>query len=151
MDAIRAIRARRTEMNVPPSKKAALFVLTSKPQIFTEGEGFIQRLAYADAVTLLDAEPENLDGMVTITTADATLYIPMGQLVDVAKEIARITKELEAAKKFLASLEGKLSNEKFVSRAPEAVVNAEREKAAKHRDLIVQLEQSLAAMSKLAN
>ena len=151
MDAIRAIRARRTEMNVPPSKKAALFVLTSKAQIFTEGEGFIQRLAYADAVTLLDAEPENLDGMVTITTADAKLYIPMGQLVDVAKEIARITKELEAAKKFLASLEGKLSNEKFVSRAPEAVVNAEREKAAKHRDLIVQLEQSLTAMSKLAN
>ena len=64
----------------------------------------------------------------------------MGQLVDVAKEIARITKELEGAKKFLSSLEAKLSNEKFVSRAPEAVVNAEREKAAKHRDLIAQLE-----------
>ena len=63
---------------------------------------------------------------------------------------ARITKELEAARKFLKSLEGKLSNEKFVSRAPEAVVNAEREKAAKHRDLIAQLEQSLAAMQKLA-
>ena len=149
MAAIKAIRNRRTEMNVPPSKKAALYVLTSKPQVFTEGEGFLQRLAYADEVTLLDAEPANLDGMVTITTADAKLYIPMGQLVDVAKEIARITKELEGAKKFLASLEGKLSNEKFVSRAPEAVVNAEREKAAKHRDLIAQLEQSLEAMSKL--
>ena len=149
MDAIRAIRARRTEMNVPPSKKAALYVLTSKPQVFTEGEGFIQRLAYADAVTLLEKEPENLDGMVTITTADAKLYIPMGQLVDVAKEVARITKELESAKKFLASLEAKLSNEKFVSRAPEAVVNAEREKAAKHRDLIASLEQSLSAMQKL--
>ena len=150
MEAIRAIRNRRTEMNVPPSKKAALFVLTSKPQIFTEGEGFLQRLAYAESVSILDAEPENLDGMLTITTADAKLYIPMGQLVDVSKEIARITKELEAAKKFLASLEGKLSNEKFVSRAPEAVVAAEREKAAKHRDLIAQLEQSLAAMQKLA-
>ena len=150
MEAIRAIRNRRTEMNVPPSKKAALFVLTAKPQIFTEGEGFLQRLAYADTVSVLDAEPANLDGMITITTADAKLYIPMGQLVDVAKEIARITKELEAAKKFLNSLESKLSNEKFVSRAPEAVVNAEREKAAKHRDLIAQLEQSLAAMNKLA-
>jgi len=149
MAAIRAIRNRRTEMNVPPSKKAALFVLTGKPQVFTEGEGFLQRLAYADEVTLLDAEPANLDGMVTITTADAKLYIPMGQLVDVAKEIARITKELEGAKKFLNSLEAKLSNEKFVSRAPEAVVNAEREKAAKHRDLIAQLEQSLEAMQKL--
>ena len=149
MEAIRAIRARRTEMNVPPSKKAALFILSSKKQIFAEGEGFLQRLAYADAVTMLDSEPENLDGMVTITTADAKLYIPMGQLVDVEKEIARITKELEAARKFLNSLEAKLSNEKFVSRAPEAVVNAEREKAAKHRDLIAQLEQSLAAMEKL--
>jgi len=151
MNAIRAIRARRTEMNVPPSKKAALYVLTGKPQIFTEGEGFLQRLAYADTVSLLEKEPENLDGMITITTSDAKLYIPMGQLVDVAKEIARITKELEGARKFLKSLEGKLSNEKFVSRAPEAVVNAEREKAAKHRDLIAQLEESLAAMQKLAN
>ena len=150
MEAIRAIRARRTEMNVPPSKKAALFILTAKPQLYVEGEGFIQRLAYADTVTMLNAEPENLDGMVTITTADAKLYIPMGQLVDVAKELARINKELEAAKKFLSSLEAKLSNEKFVSRAPEAVVNAEREKAAKQQDLIAQLEQSLAAMQKLA-
>ena len=149
MNAIRAIRARRTEMNVPPSKKAALFVLTAKPQIFVEGEGFLQRLAYADVVTMLDKEPENLDGMVTITTSDAKLYIPMGQLVDVAKEIARISKELENAKKFLKSLEGKLSNEKFVSRAPEAVVAAEKEKAAKTADLIAQLEQSLAAMQQL--
>ena len=149
MEAIRAIRARRTEMNVPPSKKAALFILSAKKQIFAEGEGFLQRLAYADEVSMLDAEPDNLDGMVTITTADAKLYIPMGQLVDVQKEIARITKELENAKKFLNSLEAKLSNENFVARAPEAVVNAEREKAAKHRDLIAQLEQSLAAMEKL--
>jgi len=151
MNAIRAIRNRRAEMNVPPSKKAALYVLTSKPQVFTEGEGFLLRLAYAETVSMLEKEPENLDGMVTITTADAKLYIPMGQLVDVAKELARINKELEAAKKFLNSLEAKLSNEKFVSRAPEAVVNAEREKAAKHRDLIAQLEQSLAAMQKMAN
>ena len=149
MNAIRAIRNRRTEMNVPPSKKAALHILTSKPQVFTEGEGFLQRLAYADQVTLLDAEPANLDGMVTITTADAKLYIPMGQLVDVAKELERITKELENARKFLKSLEAKLSNEKFVSRAPEAVVNAEREKAAKTADLIAQLEQSEAALKKL--
>ena len=149
MAAIRAIRNRRTEMNVPPSKKAALFVLTAKPQVFHEGEGFLQRLAYADEVTLLDAEPANLDGMVTISTADAKLYIPMGQLVDVQKEIERITKELEAAKKFLTSLEGKLNNEKFVSRAPEAVVAAEREKAAKTADLIAQLSESLSAMQKL--
>ena len=149
MEAIRAIRNRRTEMNVPPSKKAALYILTSKPQVFVEGEGFLQRLAYADAVTLLESEPENLDGMVTITISDAKLYIPMGQLVDVAKELERIRKELESNQKFLNSLEAKLSNEKFVSRAPEAVVAAEREKAQKTKDLIAQLKQSEEALEKL--
>ena len=149
MDAIRAIRNRRAEMNVPPSKKAALFVLTAKPQIFVEGEGFLQRLAYADAVTMLDQEPANLDGMVTITTADAKLYIPMGQLVDVAKELDRIRKELDKAKKNLASIEGKLSNENFTARAPENVVNAEREKAEKAKALIAQLEQSEAMMKNI--
>jgi valyl-tRNA synthetase len=149
MEAIRAIRNRRAEMNVPPSKKAALYILTEKPRIFVEGEGFLQRLAYADCVTMLDAEPAQMEGMVTITTADAKLYIPMGQLVDVGKELDRIRKELEAARKFLSSLEAKLSNEQFVSRAPEAVVNAERDKAAKTKDLITQLEQSEAALLKI--
>ena len=149
MNAIRAIRNRRAEMNVPPSKKAALYVSTDKPQVFTEGEGFIQRLAYADEVIILDAEPENLDGMVTCATADAKLYIPMGQLVDVAKELDRIGKELEKARKNLASLEGKLSNENFVSRAPEAVVQAEKEKAERAKALIIQLEESEAALKKL--
>ena len=142
MEAIRAIRNRRSEMNVPPSKKAALYVLSSKPNVFQEGEGFIQRLAYADSVTLLDAEPADLNGMVTCATSDAKLYIPMGQLVDVEKE-------LEKARKNLSSLEGKLSNENFVSRAPEHVVADIREKAQKARDLIAGLEQSEEAMKKL--
>ena len=149
MNAIRAIRNRRAEMNVPPSKKATLYVLTAAPQIFAEGEGFIQRLAYADKVVLLDKEPENLNGLVTCATADAKLYIPMGQLVDIAKEQERISKELEKARKNLASLNGKLSNENFVSRAPEAVVNAEREKAKKAADLIAALEESLNALKAL--
>ena len=149
MNAIRSIRNRRAEMNVPPSKKASLFVLTTKPLIFAEGEGFIQRLAYADQVTMLEKEPEDLNGMVCCTTSDAKLYIPMGELVDIAKELERIAKELEKARKNLAMLEGKLSNENFTARAPEAVVNAEREKAAKARDLIAQLEESEAALKNM--
>ncbi len=149
MDAIRAIRNRRAEMNVPPSRKAALFVLSSKSHMYKEGEGFIQRLAYAESVTILDKEPDNIDGMVCCTTADAKLYIPMGELVDVAKELERIDKELEKARKNLAMLEGKLSNENFVARAPQNVVDAEREKATKAKDLIVQLEESAAALKKL--
>ncbi len=149
MEAIRAIRTRRAEMNVPPSKKAALFILSPKAELFAEGTDYIQRLAYADKVELLPAEPENLDGMVTCTTAEAKLYIPMGQLVDVSKELERIAKELDKARKFLKSIEGKLSNEKFVARAPESVVAAEKEKAEKTRALIEQLEQSENAMKKL--
>ena len=149
MNAIRAIRNRRAEMNVPPSKKASLYVLTAKPAVFREGADFVERLAYADSVTVLENAPENLDGMLSCATSDAKLYIPMGQLVDAAKELERSDKELEKARKNLASLEGKLSNEKFVSRAPEAVVNAEREKARKARDLISGLEQSRAEFEKL--
>ena len=149
MEAIRAIRNRRAEMNVPPSKKAELQILTSKPEIFTEGEGFMQRLAYADNVVILDKEPANLDGMVCCATNIAKLYIPMGQLVDVDKELERIAKELEKAQKNLDSLESKLNNENFTSRAPEAVVADIREKAEKAKALIVQLKQSEEAMKKL--
>jgi valyl-tRNA synthetase len=136
-------------MNVPPSKKAALYVLTSKPDVFMEGKGSIERLAYADSVTLLDAEPADLNGMVTCATADAKLYIPLGQLVDVEKELERIAKELEKARKNLSSLEGKLNNENFVSRAPANVVDDIRQKAQKARDLIAGLEQSEEAMKKI--
>ena len=149
MEAIRAIRNRRAEMNVPPSKKAELQILTSKPEIFTEGEGFMQRLAYADKVIILDKEPANLDGMVCCATSIAKLYIPMGQLVDVSKELERISKELEKAQKNLDSLEGKLNNENFTSRAPEAVVADIRDKAEKAKELIVQLKQSEDALKKL--
>ena len=149
MNAIRAIRNRRAEMNVPPSKKAELSILAAHPEVFSEGEGFLQRLAYADKVTILDQEPENLEGLVCCTTADAKLYIPMGQLVDVAKELERTAKELEKARKNLASIQGKLSNENFTARAPEAVVDAEREKAVKAAALIAQLEQSEAMLKKL--
>ena len=146
MNAIRSIRNRRAEMNVPPSKKAALYIVTANPDLFAEGEGFIQRLAYADQISVLSSDPENIDGMVCCTTADAKLYIPMGQLVDVVKELERIAKELEKARKNLAGLEAKLANENFTARAPENVVKAEREKAEKTRALIAQLEESEAMM-----
>jgi valyl-tRNA synthetase len=149
MNAIRSIRNRRAEMNVPPSKKAALYIVTAKPELFAEGEGFIQRLAYADQISVLSDDPANIDGMVCCTTADAKLYIPMGQLVDVSKELERISKELEKARKNLAGLEAKLSNENFTARAPENVVNAEREKAEKAKALIAQLEQSEAMMKNI--
>ena len=142
MQAIRAVRNRRAEMNVPPSKKATLYVVTQKRAAFHEGAPFILRLAYADEVIVLGEDPQGYEDMAGAVTADARLYMPMKQLVDVAKELDRVVKELEKAQKNLAMTEAKLSNEKFTARAPEAVVNAEQEKAEKLRALIDQLMES---------
>ncbi len=142
MEAIRAVRNRRAEMNVPPSKKATLYVVTQKQAAFREGIPFILRLASADEVIVLENDPEGYEDMAGAITADAKLYMPMQQLVDVTKELERVNKELEKAQKNLSGIEGKLANEKFTARAPEAVVNAEREKAEKLRTLIAQLQES---------
>ena len=149
MQAIRAVRNRRAEMNVPPSKKATLYVVTQKQTAFQEGIPFILRLAYADEVIVLDQDPLGYEEMAGAVTADARLYMPMQQLVDVAKELDRISKELEKAQKNLDMTEGKLSNEKFTARAPEAVVNAEREKADKLCALIAQLLESKSRLEAL--
>ncbi|MCI8525243.1 MAG: valine--tRNA ligase [Oscillospiraceae bacterium] len=142
MGAIRAVRNRRAEMNVPPSKKSTLYVAAAKQDVFSQGAGFITRLAYADQVLVSDHAPVGHEDMVSCVTADAELFIPLDQLVDVEKELARIGKELEKARKNLASIEGKLQNANFISRAPEAVVSAEREKAQRAQALITQLEES---------
>ena len=147
--AIRAVRARRAEMNVPPSKKATLYVVTEKTAVFTQGIPFIQRLAYAGEVVVSSADPDGAGDMVSAVTADARLYIPLDQLVDVAGELTRVNRELEKAEKNLAATEGKLANEKFTARAPEAVVNAEREKAEKFRALVAQLTDSKQKLEKL--
>ena len=146
MDTIKAIRARRAEMNVPPSKKAEVLIVTATPEIYQQGLHFIERLAYASAVTFADAAPADVTGLVTVVTHNATAYLPLSELVDLAAERERIAKELEKARNGLRIVEQKLSNEKFVSRAPEAVVNVEREKAAKYKELIAKLEESARAM-----
>ncbi len=146
MDTIKAIRGRRAEMNVPPSKKAEILLVTAAPEAYRQGLHFIQRLAYASEVTFAEAAPGDTSGQVIVVTRGATAYMPLSELVDVQAELDRIHKEIEKAQNGLRSVEGKLSNEKFVSRAPEAVVNAEREKAEKYKELIAKLEESAKAM-----
>ena len=146
MDTIKAIRARRAEMNVPPSKKAEVLLVTATPEIYQQGLHFIQRLAYASSVPFADAAPTDITGQVSVVTANATAYMPLAELVDIQAELDRINKEIEKAKNGLRIVEQKLSNEKFVSKAPEAVVNAEKEKAAKYAELIAKLEESAKAM-----
>ena len=99
MSAIRAVRNRRAEMNVPPSKKCTLYIVTKTPEIFTEGSGFMTRLAYADQVVVCDAEPDGHESMISCVTHDATVYLPMNQLLDIEKELARLAKEKEKTEK----------------------------------------------------
>ena len=145
-DAISAIRARRAEMNVPPSRKAQVILVTAQPENYQLGAHFITRMAYASELTVLTAAPADLTGMVTVATHDATVYMPMAELVDIAKELERIAAERKKAEENLQRIEAKLANESFTSRAPENVVNAEREKAEKARALIAKLDASAAAM-----
>ena len=145
-DAISAIRARRAEMNVPPSRKAQVVIVAAEPENYRLGAHFITRMAYASELTVQTAAPADLTGMVTVATHDATIYMPMAELVDIAKELARIAAERKKAEENLQRIEAKLANESFTSRAPENVVNAEREKAEKARALIAKLDESAAAM-----
>ena len=142
MNAIRSIRNRRAEMNVPPSKKSTLYVVSDKGEIFRQGEGFICRLAYADKVIICENDPEGHENMVCVVTNEAKLYIPLEELIDFEKELARLEKEKANCLKQIAMFEGKLSNEAFVSRAPEKVVAEQREKLEKNRALLAQLEES---------
>ena len=146
MDTIKAIRARRAEMNVPPSRKAEVLLVTAAPEPYKQGMHFLQRLAFASQVRFAEEAPEDVSGQVSIVTHNATAYLPLSELVDLDAERERIAREKEKAENGLRIVEQKLSNEKFVSRAPEAVVNVEREKAAKLRELIAKLEESVKAL-----
>ena len=143
MNAIKAVRARRSEMNVPPSRKAHLIIVTEKKDAFEAGRSYICKLAYASEVSVTDAAPASTEGMVSVVTDNARMFMPMAELVDLEKERERIRKELANAEKQLAGQEAKLANQNFVTRAPEAVVNTEREKKAKLEALIENLKISL--------
>ena len=144
MEAIKAVRARRSEMNVPPSRKAHLMIVTDERDAFEAGRSYIMKLAYASEVSVLDAVPADADKMVTAVTDNARMFMPMADLVDLEKERARLQKELANAEKQLQGQIAKLSNQNFVTRAPEAVVNIEREKQAKLEALIENLKANLA-------
>ncbi len=146
MEAIKAVRNRRAEMNVPPSKKAHLYIATAFEDTFRSGAVFFTRLASASDVSV-GAAFEIAD-TVSVVTADATIYIPLAELIDVEKEKARLEKELKTAEDELKRLNGKLSNEGFVSKAPAAVVAAEREKQAKTADKIEMIKAELAKLIK---
>ena len=146
MEVIKAVRSRRADMNVPPSRKAHLYIVSEHAADYENGRASLLRLCSASDVSVLTALPESTEGMVSLVTDDARCFLPLSELVDLDKERERIRKELEKNRGFLQNQERKLSNESFVSRAPENVVQAERDRAEKLRALIANLEESLRAL-----
>ena len=142
MAAIRAIRNRRAEMNIPPSKKSAVFVETDSVDTFKNGADFIKRLAFANEVTV-DKAFNDLGNVVTIITDDAKVYIPLGDLVDFEAEKKRLEKELAQAEDKLAFIHKKLSNPGFVNKAPEKVVQQNKDDAAKLEEKIANIKKSI--------
>ena len=148
MEAIGAVRTRRAEMNVPPSRKARLTVATLEQEVFHAGIPFLKRLAYGSEVTItgLSGAQEGDKGEVTVLTPSARISMPLAELVDLEKEKARLEKELGKQLAERDKLQTKLQNPGFVNKAPANVVQAERERAEKLAALIAGLEEQLAAM-----
>ena len=146
MEAVRAIRNRRAEMNVPPSRKAKYYIATAYKDTFRQAGIFMQRLASCSEAEVGDSF--EFDDAVCIVTTDARVYIPMGDLVDFEAEIARLEKDRAKEVKELEFIDKKLSNENFVAKAPAAVVEGQREAAQKLRDKIAMIDESLAKLRK---
>ena len=144
MEAITAVRTRRNEMNVPPSKKAKVYIATKNTDTYNLGAKFIVSLASATEVEI--AEEFDLEGAVTIVVSDAKIYIPMNELVDKEAELARLTKEYKQVEKLLAQDEGKLANAGFMSKAPEAVVEKIKSQAAREREQLTLIQAAIDAL-----
>ncbi len=141
MEAIRAIRNRRAEMNVPPSRKAQVYVESGFADTFRNGAVFMERLASASEV--LVGEKFDIDGAVSVVTADATIKMPMAELIDIAAEKARLEKEKAGVQKQLDGVLARLANKAFTDKAPENVVAGARENAARLQEQLALLDQSI--------
>jgi len=141
MDAIKAIRNRRSEMNVPPSRKAKVCIATNEKEVFSAGVSFFIRLASASEVEI--ADNFDLQGAVRVVTDVANIFIPMNELVDVTAELSRLEKDLKKALEDKTFFEKKLNNPGFVAKAPAAVLEEQKEKLKKVEDKIALINQSI--------
>ena len=144
IDAIKAIRVRRNEMGVVPSRKAKLFVETKYPETFSGATAFFEKLASAASLEVVEDYAD--ENAVKIITDSATIHIPLGDLVDFEAERARLKKELDTMESEIKRAEGKLSNEGFVSRAPAAVVEAEKAKLEKYKEKRDSIKEAIAKL-----
>ena len=148
-EAVRAIRNVRSSMNVPPSKKARVYVVSEKEEIldiFKNGMTFFAALGYASQVVIQKDKTGIAEDAVSAVIHQANIYMPFAELVDMEKEVERLRKEEERLEKELARVNGMLNNEKFVSKAPEAKIAQEREKRAKYSQMMEQVKERLAQL-----
>lgn len=149
MSAISAIRNRRAEMNVPPSKKAKIIIVTQKPELFQQGTSFFEKLASA-STAVVQTDKSDIDAnAVNIVVDSAEIFLPLEELVDKAKEIERLEKEKKQLEGEIKRVEGKLNNEGFVAKAPAKVIEEEREKGVKYRAMLDKVLESLKALENL--
>lgn len=146
IEAIKEIRATRNSMNVPPSVKAKVYIETSEQDIFKSGVMFFERLASASEVYI--ADKWDIPDSVTVVTDCARIFIPLSDIIDVEKEMARLNKEKKAVQKDLDFLNGKLNNQGFLAKAPEKLIEAEKSKLAKAQEKMAKIEESIAALNK---
>ncbi len=144
LTAIRAIRNRRSEMNVPPSRKANVIIATAEKELFADKEPYFVRLASASGISVVDSCED--EGTVRIVTNACEIFLPLADIVDLDAERERLSKELANAENEIKRAEGKLSNAEFVNKAPEKVVNAEKEKLVKFQELAEKLRASIASL-----
>ncbi|MGN1315387.1 MAG: valine--tRNA ligase [Lachnospiraceae bacterium] len=145
-EAVRGIRNVRTEMNVPPSKKAMVYVVSDQKEIrsvFKESDLFFATLAYASQVKIQTDKTGIADDAVSVVIPGAVCYMPFAELVDISKEIERLEKEEKRLEGELARVDGMLKNEKFVSKAPAAKIEEERGKQAKYQQMMEQVRERL--------
>ena len=150
-EAVRGIRNIRTEMNVAPSRKANVYVVSEDESVrntFKEGSLFFASLAYANEVMVQQDKTGIAEDAVSVVIPGATLYIPFAELVDIAQEIERLTKEQKRLEGELARVNGMLSNERFISKAPEAKIAEEKEKLAKYTGMMEQVVERLNQLKK---
>ena len=141
---IRAIRARRAEMNVPPSRRAKLYISTRYPETYQSAYPFFEKLASASAMEIVEAYEK--DDAISIVTDAATVYIPMADMIDTEKERVRLAGEIKKTEGEIARLNGKLSNEGFLAKAPAQVVEGEKAKLEKYQATLEALKAALAKL-----
>lgn len=148
MIAVKAVRNRRAEMNVPSSKKAHLNIVTKDVELFGDGAKYFTRLASASQIGVSDDESVfNLDGAVSVVTEDATIYIPMDELVDFGAELERLNKEKAAVQKDIDFVSNKLNNQNFVAKAPAKLVEEQKEKLAKYTEKMNMIDEAIAKIA----